>query len=283
MANPFDIANFNLTNFANIYPDVMDSDPKTVEYTYKDANGNIKTKNVENRGLFKKHIWDDVGGALGQFDRTFYVDAENGDDNNDGSSSNPFKTIEKAANASPIGARTVIYLRSDISQGIYGNLHNKRIFVFLNGYTWDYNEDKNISLYDTHFGIYRGSDDDKTSVFKINMPNSTYCFKSVMGTNSIVLQGIPNLDFTDDKSLAYSAGWNGTINLAINSCKLNFGDNNLLAYVGGNWSSRVILITMVSNSDKDGNAISDYSPYFSGLAFDTDNKLTNFLSNVKVV
>jgi len=113
MANPFDIANFNLTNFANIYPDVMDSDPKTVEYTYKDANGNIKTKNVENRGLFKKHIWDDVGGALGQFDRTFYVDAENGDDNNEGSSSAPFKTIKKAVDSVSVGGKAYLYTKGN--------------------------------------------------------------------------------------------------------------------------------------------------------------------------
>jgi len=103
MALPFDTANFNLTNFANIYPDVMDSSPKNVSYQYKDADGNIQTKTIANRGKFKQQLWDDVGAALGQFNRTFYVDADNGDDNNDGSSNNPFKTIKKAVDSVPIG------------------------------------------------------------------------------------------------------------------------------------------------------------------------------------
>ena len=114
MANlPFDIANFNLINFANIYPDVMDSTPKTIEYQYKDANGDIQTKAIANRGEFKQQLWDDVGGALGQFNRTFYVDAENGNDNNTGSSSAPFKTIKKAVDSVPVGGYGVIYLSTD--------------------------------------------------------------------------------------------------------------------------------------------------------------------------
>ena len=113
MANPFDIANFNLVNFAQILPDLLDSDPKTVEYIFKDLNGNLQTKNIENRGLFKKHIWDDVGSALGQFSRTFYVDAVNGDDNNDGSSTRPFKTFTKAYNSIPYSGFGEIIFTSD--------------------------------------------------------------------------------------------------------------------------------------------------------------------------
>ncbi len=109
MANlPFDIANFNLTNFANIYPDIMDSTPTYVSYQYKDENGNILTKDIANRGKFKQQLWDDVGGALGQLNLYFHVDAENGDDNNDGSSASPFKTIRKACNR--IASKGSIYL-----------------------------------------------------------------------------------------------------------------------------------------------------------------------------
>ena len=131
MANPFDIANFNLTNFAQILPDVLDSNPKTVEYTYKDANGNILTKNVENRGLFKKHLWDDVGGALGQFNRTFYVDQENGDDTNDGSSDNPLKTINAAIGKMPIGGYATLYIIGDYDFSGSVSLLNKDILISL--------------------------------------------------------------------------------------------------------------------------------------------------------
>jgi len=41
--------------------------------------------------------------------RTFYVDAENGDDNNDGASSTPFKTIKKACDSVPVGGYGLIY------------------------------------------------------------------------------------------------------------------------------------------------------------------------------
>lgn len=42
--------------------------------------------------------------------RTFYVDAANGDDNNDGSESAPFATIEKACKSVPTGGGATIYL-----------------------------------------------------------------------------------------------------------------------------------------------------------------------------
>ena len=43
-------------------------------------------------------------------DQTFYVDATNGDDNNNGSSTNPFKTIKKACDSVPVGGVGLIYL-----------------------------------------------------------------------------------------------------------------------------------------------------------------------------
>ncbi len=131
MANlPFDNANFNLINFANIYPDVMDSTPKTIEYQYKDANGNIQTKSIANRGEFKQQLWDDVGGALGQFNRTFYVDAINGDDNNIGTNSSaPFKTIQKAINSVPYGA----FVRVELVSNYVGNFNTyfKKIYLHI--------------------------------------------------------------------------------------------------------------------------------------------------------
>jgi hypothetical protein len=45
---------------------------------------------------------------------TFYVDAVNGDDNNDGSQNAPFKTLQKAFDSIPFGGRGVIVLLSDI-------------------------------------------------------------------------------------------------------------------------------------------------------------------------
>jgi hypothetical protein len=128
----FDIANFNLLNWANATPDLYDSTPKDVQIQLKDSNGNITTKTVANRGKFKQQLWDDVGGALGQFDRTFYVDAVNGDDNNDGSSGHPFKTIKKAVDSVPIGGLGKIYLTEGQIFNIPStiNVDFKKIYIY---------------------------------------------------------------------------------------------------------------------------------------------------------
>jgi len=125
MALPFDIANFNLTNFAGAYNDLFDSTPADVSIQVKDSSGNITTKTVANRGKFKQQLWDDVGGALGQFDRTFYIDADNGNDNNDGSSGSPFKTLAKALNSVPMGGRGTIKF-------IGGDSDNQKIYNYYN-------------------------------------------------------------------------------------------------------------------------------------------------------
>ncbi len=121
MANSFDIASFNLINWANSVVDLYDSTPKDVEIIQKDNNGNLFTKDIANRGKFKQELWDDVGSALGQFNRTFYVDAENGDNNNNGDSNHSFKTIKKACDSVPIGGYGEIYL---IGSGDSDNPYN---------------------------------------------------------------------------------------------------------------------------------------------------------------
>ena len=128
----FDIASFNLLNWANSVTDLYDSTPKNVEIVQKDNNGNLFTKTIANRGMFKQELWEDVGSALGQFNRTFYVDAENGDDNNTGDSSHPFKTIKKACDSVPIGGSgsiTLAYGTYSVDATIF--LNNK--IIRLNG------------------------------------------------------------------------------------------------------------------------------------------------------
>jgi len=130
MALPFEVANFNLVNFANDYNNIFDSTPADVAIQVKDSNGNVSTKTVANRGKFKQQLWDDVGGALGQLVRTFYVDSISGDDNNDGSSNNPFKTLQKASNSIPHSGFGTVFLVSDYN-GTF-NIDGKDIFLIIN-------------------------------------------------------------------------------------------------------------------------------------------------------
>ena len=158
MANSFDIASFNLINWANSVVDLYDSTPKDVEIVQKDNNGNLFTKAIANRGKFKQQLWDDVGGALGQFSRTFYVDAENGDDNNTGDSSHPFKTIKKACDSVPVGGNANIYLTNYAEYVVNEDIlvNNKSIEFFTNDkkgdgshsvivFQWYVNDDNNTN------------------------------------------------------------------------------------------------------------------------------------------
>ena len=107
----------NNTNAASVFRKMYDlhynPNPLDVPFEYIDENGNKVTTTIKNQAGFRKKVWDDVGAALGQFNRTFYVDAENGDDNNSGASDSPFKTIKKAVDSVPVGGVGYIYLKTD--------------------------------------------------------------------------------------------------------------------------------------------------------------------------
>ena len=154
MANSFDIASFNLVNWANSVADLYDSTPKDVEIIQKDNNGNLFTKDIANRGKFKQQLWDDVGGALGQFNRRVYVDADNGDDNNSGDSDHPFKTIDKAVDSTPIGGTVDITLKTDYTMNSNINIRHRYVAinitdgVKLNGKWYTYNSKARLYFFD---------------------------------------------------------------------------------------------------------------------------------------
>ena len=97
-----------VSNASNVFRKMYDlhynPNPIDVPMEYIDENGQKRTTNVPNVAKFRKRVWDDVGGALGQFDRTFYVDQQNGDDNNEGTSRDKaFRSLQKVFNTLPIG------------------------------------------------------------------------------------------------------------------------------------------------------------------------------------
>jgi len=82
----------------NLYDLHYNPNPMDIEQPWIDPEtGKETTLKQPNVAQFRKRVWDDVGGALGQLNRKFYVDGVNGNDNNTGTSKNsPFKTITKA-------------------------------------------------------------------------------------------------------------------------------------------------------------------------------------------
>ena len=94
------------------YQIFYDPNPQDVTLPQLDENGNLVNVTIPNRAKIKAQLWDDVGGALGQFNKVVYVDAQNGDDNNPGTADAPFKTIRKAVDSVPTGSIGVIVLKN---------------------------------------------------------------------------------------------------------------------------------------------------------------------------
>ena len=193
MALPFDVANFNLVNFAEAYNDLFDSDPKDVTINVKDADGNITTKTVANRGKFKQQLWDDVGGAFGQFNKIVYIDQVNGSDLNPGTNTEPFKTVKQAVDSVPMGGAAVIYLTAG-----------------------EHVIDRNIEVLSKNIYLRNWNTDKPTLRFTTKVIGTlNYINRFVLGGSVNV--SASNVDFTVDEKADLSYGWNSNAKAAFTS------------------------------------------------------------------
>lgn len=84
---------------------------------------------------FKNKVWDDVGGALGQLNSHYWVDQLNGLDSNDGSSVNPFNSVEKAIKSVAYGGQGTITIVGDyvLEKDVYCHLCHLKFIIGASG------------------------------------------------------------------------------------------------------------------------------------------------------
>lgn len=101
---------------------------KDVPIEYYDPDGNLIQTTVPNRAKLFNDLLVNVNSAMY---RTYYVDAVNGNDGNDGSQTAPFQTIKKAIDSVPAGGVVTIYLHDTSPHSILSNiLTNNKILIF---------------------------------------------------------------------------------------------------------------------------------------------------------
>ena len=122
----------NSSKIISFLPEYAVDGAKDVSITYENADGTESTKTYPNIAKQVSQISSAVPNAMS---KTFYVDANGGSDNNDGSSAHPFKTIQKAVDSVPTGGFGLININSDYT-GIF-NAHAKNLKIVLaSGKTW---------------------------------------------------------------------------------------------------------------------------------------------------
>ena len=291
----FDIASFNLINWANATPELYDNEPKLVSIIQKDANGNLFTKQVKNRGMIKKELWDDVGGALGQFSKIFYIDQLNGNDNNEGTADAPFKTIKKAIYATPLAGACDVFLIGDYYLKASENRTNisggRKIRIF-GAYTGN---EKLTLEYDTQvcFALYTKSMLTLGLDVEVKQTTSNSLIKNVIlideesffqianNKKATLNQGSTinsNVTFTSDYvSLAYCRrSTTNYINVNFNS-----NSNNNIALMKVGFTSRL----NIAFSNIDGNTAdtTNVKPLIQGVIRDADSgNPINLLCNLNL-
>jgi len=117
----------NYAEFADKYYKFFTGPAQDVPVEYYDINGNKKQIAIPSVAKLRDRFISDINSAMY---KEIYVDAENGsDETGDGSSSAPFKTLQKAIDSIPYGAYAIIYVQGDYT------MTEDNIYV-INQYIW---------------------------------------------------------------------------------------------------------------------------------------------------
>lgn len=120
----------NSDEFVRKWNEFLAAPAGNISLEYYDQNGNLQTATFSNRN---KLVQDFIANVNSAMSKTFYVDAVNGSDLNDGSSTTPFKTLKKAVDSVPVGGFGRIILMSDIQLNDFLVIENKAVeFTSIN-------------------------------------------------------------------------------------------------------------------------------------------------------
>ncbi len=281
----------NNANAANVFRKQYDLHynpiPLDVEIPWIDENGNTITTKIPNVASFRKKVWDDVGAALGQFNRTFYVDAENGDDNNTGVTiDQPFATLAKAIATTPLGGRAVVYILNDITHNTYVDLTHKYIYVRSH----PDNEDATLTLDVTSAGgqsiffngygtLILGVDITAQNTFDTNLrtisntgPGFIYIARNYAKTANAGTTVRSTVDIKENTRFTYLSG-----RLKIRDTDITIADSSGLFYV----SQPSAFDCALTNINGEEVTADNLSNFVSGIIKDADSgNPVNLISNI---
>ncbi len=123
----------NSDEFVRRWIEFISAPAGTVNLEYYDENGNVQTVAFSNRN---KLVQDFIANVSSAMSKTFYVDAVNGDDNNDGSYAAPFATSQKAVDSVPSGGVAEVFFLSDyVLDSAVEKINSENKKIYLHGQT----------------------------------------------------------------------------------------------------------------------------------------------------
>ncbi len=230
-----------------------------------------------------------INAVPGMMSKTFYVDAVNGNDSNDGSQAAPFATLKKAIDSAPPGAVCYIYLLDNaphiVSANIYAN--NKRIVitkaagvvtnpkVIFKSYTVDvggtvYNSNNHLSLSNSY--IYTSYVDFEVEAATDTTLPYASASRGFHTDNSNALITNSNI-IGNGLSVFSSRNTNGAFSLFI--CSVIINNGNL---IDTNYGTMRFASYSTTYVDSTGAILSP--PPITGIIKDTNGTPRNVISNI---
>jgi len=224
--------------------------------------------------------------------RTYYVDAVNGSDTNDGSNSYPFKTIKKAVDSTPTGGYVYIVLKSDyVFESSAEAIVKRNIYIWIvgnNTYSLIFKVRQNGS-YNTlsyfrplgFFGLVL-YDVDITIDISTEDPNLNYDTRNQVIAKTYSSSGFvqilhSNINLPDSSNVSLLCQGHGHtlefLPLKLYNVDINGTANSKLIL---SYSGTILLFTNDTRLNTNGT----WSDLLAGVIRDADGKPRNVLSNI---
>lgn len=153
----------NSSEAINKLVDLSIAPASDVTVQYYDRNGNLVTQTTPNMMKVLNTVQTNINSYM---QKTVYVDQVNGNDNNDGTQTRPFKTLQKAFNSVPVGGVVGVYLLSDYVLTNEEGLNYRTCILNLNNKTLT-TEINPTSPSNSNFAGFRGFINLHNSVLQI--------------------------------------------------------------------------------------------------------------------
>lgn len=231
----------------------------------------------------RQQYWDNIDSVM---DRTYYVDAVNGNDSNPGTQDQPFQTLKKAVDSIPVGGYGKIVLVGGQTYTIDSHIFVKNKSLYFVG---DSNNPPTISNTAFTDGSYNRTNKFRIKLFGVlifdyinialpskvdpSLPLSVFCFASVdghynRGLGIFGFRGSINLGL-DGASLVISNG--SDVNVSVIDSDVTTNSAGYVLSIGSSTTARL---------DISGCTIDDTTHWVSGLVKDANGVPRNVISNL---
>ena len=274
----------NSDEFVRKWNEFLAAPAGNVSLEYYDENGNLQTATFSNRN---KLVQDFIANVNSAMTKTFYIDAVNGDDNNDGSSAAPFATLPAAVNSVPSGGVVEVFFLSDyVLDSAVEKINSENKKIYLHGQTT-----ANLTIkQNTNENVIRGSgifiiSSFNNVTFEFNATTSAPVFWSTFRYHGEASSKLLYVEFTNCAEIVFRNNETTTTKYVASAADMRIISSNIITDSGiillslSNGVTSRLEVNGVTATDANGASV-DIASLIANIIKDANGTPRNVISNL---